>query len=735
MSLQAEAEQVELEGMPEPGVLRRVVSDDVCVVTFGRLVVYRYAVADVGMRNLAIVALTDAGRRVDEVARVFGLTATYVSMLRGRAVKEGSAGLARRRGRPAKLDARQRAQARRWAGQGRSQAWIADQFGVARSVIGRVLAEAGPVPVQPELGAEDAGAVVEDDQAPQQQAPLEETPQREQAPQGQVPVGAAAPAVGSGVGAGGSARIASGTYDCRYAGVMLAYGFLGRVGAQGIFGSLSGGPGRRYDDTAVLTATTLGFALGTGTVEGTKHLRRSDAGVAVGLSTVPELRTWRARLGALADECDPLALQRAFAAAMLAADPATSPVYYVDDHFVAYTGARPVAKGYNTRRRLAEPGRADTLVCDARGRAVLFASGEPSGLTRTMPTVLDQLRDVVGRGAQVLVGFDRGGSYPAVFTACRDAGMDWITYRRGQPAPTTGTVTQYTAVREGRTISVDLIDEVIEISGYGRARQLTLVEAGRPVLQILTSHTSADPAALVHWLRARWRIENMFKYASEHNGINALADYTMDTAPNTAKVTNPARTAARKDVAGAEARLATAERALAQMLASPATPGKKNTALPGIGDAIEAARHDLAAAKAVLGPIPAKLPANVLDPDAERARPHLNRRGLQMVLRLLAFNAEAWLADHLGAYLADPDEYRAITRNLLHQGGTVTYTPTAITITLDRPDTPRIARALALLLDELNTEPTHLPGDPRPLTYQLTAPRISTTTPSLLPEV
>ena len=39
---------------------------------------------------------------------------------------------------------------------------------------------------------------------------------------------------------------------------------------------------------------------------------------------------------------------------MLAADPATSPVYYVDDHLVAYTGARPVAKGYNTRRRLAE---------------------------------------------------------------------------------------------------------------------------------------------------------------------------------------------------------------------------------------------------------------------------------------------------------------------------------------------------------------------------------------------
>ncbi|WP_448072078.1 putative transposase [Georgenia yuyongxinii] len=277
--------------------------------------------------------------------------------------------------------------------------------------------------------------------------------------------------------------------------------------------------------------------------------------------------------------------------------------------------------------------------------------------------------------------------------------MDWITYRRGALAPATGPVEQHTASREGRQISVDLVDEEIEIVGYGPARQLTLVEADQPVLQILTSHTTADPAALVYWLRARWRIENTFKYAAQHNGINALADYTMDTMTNTAKVPNPARTAARR-VTEAEAQLVTAERALAQMLNGPGTPKEKNAALPGIHDSIDTARQDLAAAKKALAPIPAKLPANVIDPDAKRARPHLNRRGLQMVLRLLAFNAEAWLAERFNAYLADPDEYRAITRNLLHQGGSVTYAPETITITLHRPDAPRVAGALARLLGE-----------------------------------
>src|SRR5665647_1398728 len=54
--------------MPEPVVLALVVCDGRCLVSVGRSLVYRFDVDDIGMRNLAIVALTDAGRRVDEVA-------------------------------------------------------------------------------------------------------------------------------------------------------------------------------------------------------------------------------------------------------------------------------------------------------------------------------------------------------------------------------------------------------------------------------------------------------------------------------------------------------------------------------------------------------------------------------------------------------------------------------------------------------------------------------------------
>ena len=122
---------------------------------------------------------------------------------------------------------------------------------------------------------------------------------------------------------------------------------------------------------------------------------------------------------------------------------------------------------------------------------MVFASGEPSGLCTTLPGVLGQLRHAVGPDTQILVGFDRGGSFPVAFTACRQAGMGWLTYRRGRLAATDAPVRHSWCLRDGKRHTVTLIDETIDIAGYGPARQLTLIEAGAPVLQVLTSDTEA----------------------------------------------------------------------------------------------------------------------------------------------------------------------------------------------------------------------------------------------------
>ncbi len=82
----------------------------------------------------------------------------------------------------------------------------------------------------------------------------------------------------------------------------------------------------------------------------------------------------------------------------------------------------------------------------------------------------------------------------------------------------------------GRAEHVSLADEMVTINDYGPARRLTLYEHDQPVPRVLTSDLGAPAAALLAWLRCRWRIENVVKHLTAHHGI----DWLCTTAPTLA---------------------------------------------------------------------------------------------------------------------------------------------------------------------------------------------------------
>jgi transposase len=692
------------------------------------------------MRNLAVVALTQAGVAGKDVAELFGLSAVYVSRLRSRAADRGSQALLPPRGAPRKLSEARERHAVALSAAGASGAEIARRMGVSEATVSRLLARRqAPEALQGELELETgevsaSGERLEDRRLAEQTSAsaeqlvcVEPTAEEacgeageestaailaEQPPAcaGEQPAAAGRPADDGQIVRLGEVEVGS-----RYAGAMLLYPFLDRLGVEQVLGSLAAGEARRYDAQALVLSACFSFALGGLSLEQAKHLQLPDAGALVGLGAFPSLRTLRPRLAQLAEACDPLELQRSFAAAMLAADERPPELFYVDDHFVTYWGAQPLAKGYNIRRHLAEPGRDDTFVVDDRWRAVCFASGEPRGLSVTLPDVLWQLKEITGT-RPVMIGFDRGGSYPKTFQTIAQAGMEWITWRRAPLVqPTTQPRRSWVKVN-GKRRTYLLADERIELEGYehGPIRQLSAYEQDRVVFQVLSSNHTLNGASLVHRLKGRWCIENTNKYLEHHQGIHWLCTYEMDHQANAAKVPNPARKTAREQLKTAESALAEAERALGQ-----AAHANQQEDLDQLTEQVNSATTELTQARARLKTIPAKLPANQLDPNATRATPKLARRALQMVCRLLAYNAELDLARRLNTYLADPDEYRAITRNLLHLAGTMHYNRKTITVTLDQPHPPRIARALRLLIDELNTNPPRLPADRRPIIYRL----------------
>jgi hypothetical protein len=699
-----------LEGMPDPRDLRRPGTGGETVIFAGSAELFRFAADDTAMRHVAAAVLRQLKFPGKDVAAVLGLSAAYVATLHQRALREGTAALVRPAGRPRETGEAAWDRAREWRAAGVRDAEIARRLGVNQSTVLRrlgrahvqdLLPQAEPEPpAEPE--PEDAEAAVPE-------------PGSRPGPAGPVPPGPVPPA------GDGQQPAEPVTVRSRYAGAMLLHAFASRAGAGEIFRAAAG-QDAAPQDVALLAAVSACFALGAETTEQFKHLAAAEAGPLAGLSWLPGLRTLRPRLAAVADRADPLELQRMFAQAMLDADPVASGVYYVDDHFVPYTGAKPVGKGWNNKRGRAERGRADTHVTAHDGRAVCFVTGEPSGLTATLPKALAELKKTLTDGAKIMLGFDRGGAYPQVFTRCRKQDVHWVTYRRAPLAIPAMLPVIAIATIGGRQRTIAWAEQKVQLKDYGEARQLTLFEHGRVVLQILTSDLDACPADILAWLKSRWREENFLKYASVNYGIDKICDYAAAIEVNTKITANPARKTANTRVRRAENELAAAERALAALLSDPdTTAAAKNAAIPAAKRAISAARRNLREAAAARDGIPAKLPADQIDPDARTAVLRTGRRGLQMVLRLLAHNAEHWLATHLNAYLRDDDEYRAATRATIIRGlaGTITFTPAAITVTLQAPAEPRLARALALLTDEINAQPPAIPGDSRPITYRI----------------
>ena len=728
--------------MPEPKDRHALRSGGMTWLMAGPVALACWRDGDIAMRNIAAAVARQLGFPGKAVAAVLGLSENYVATLRQLALRVGAAGLVRPSGPKPKLGPADWDKARAWRAAGAAEAEIAARLGVAQSTVSRRLGSVQqrlPRDGQPQEQA--AGPAGEPERPAQHEQPVRpgepEEPGPRQEPAGREPVpaatapnvqavepalagGPAPAAAGTGLAAAGP-RITAGTVRSRYAGAMLLHAFGGQVGADAILagaaGEAGGAAGARYEDTALLSAVSCCFALGAVTIEQFKHLA---AGAAGPLAALPALRP---RLAAIADGTDPLALQSAFASAMLAADPVTSGVYYVDDRFVPCTGAKPVSKGWNNKRGRAEKGRADTHVTAHDGRAVCFVSGDPSGLTVTLPKALAELKKAAGPGARILLGFDRGGACARVFRHCRQEDVHWVTWRRAPLAVPAMLPVLAAITVSGKPGLVARAEEMTHLKDYGDTRQITLFEHGQPALQLLTSDADACPAGMLSFLKSRWREENFLKYPSENYGTGKICDYAAAIEANTKVVDNPGRRAASARVRAADKAPAAEREAHAEMLADPATRAadKNATLIPAAQKKIARAGQDVTAAKDARDAIPAKLPANVIDPSAQVAVLRAGRRGLQTVLRLLAHNAEHWLATHLNAYLRDDDEYRAITRQTIIRGlaGTISCTPRQITVELDTPAAPRVARALALLVEEINAAPPSMPGDTRPITYQL----------------
>ena len=130
---------------------------------------------------------------------------------------------------------------------------------------------------------------------------------------------------------------------------------------------------------------------------------------------MPEVKTLRRKLSQLAARKGSQALGQEIAQRRIREHGHVFGFLYVDGHVRAYHGKHTIPKAYITRARLAAPATTDYWVNDQRGDPLFVVTAEANAaLTRMLPTVLGEVRKLLGPKRRATVVFDRGGWSPGV---------------------------------------------------------------------------------------------------------------------------------------------------------------------------------------------------------------------------------------------------------------------------------------------------------------------------------
>jgi hypothetical protein len=680
------------------------------VVHVGATPIAYYAAGDVTTRRQVMVQLAEAGMIPGvHIAERFGVTPVYVSQLRGRFRTAGGGALtAQRRGPkgPMKVTPRLVARAGALRAAGDSYQTIARKLGgLSHDTVRRMLHDVAVVqPGLPTLvgevgqvpGAETAGRPRVDLPGPMaddRQVTASPLADEEALP---IPAIATTPAVTS----------------SRYAGAMLLHVALTQLRLWQVFAEKGAQVGRTTLTVAHLVGiVALGFALRLGSIERFKTAFARDFGLLLGLRVVPCVQTVRTHVKALAESVAPDAIMRALLAACIHLEPVWEGAYYVDGHFTPYAGQEPVGKGWNAKRRLAEPGHTDVHVHDATGRALFFLNRPLNdSLVKVLPAIVQEIRAVVPEDPVILL-FDRGGYSGAGFRALTEQDIGFITYLKGRKArrrfPSDRFVRRWWQLDDPAGIGkrqrhvYRLFERGTRIRGAGVVRTLVMEDADGQI-PILTNCAEMPAAKVVHLLRLRWRQENSFKYLSTHYGIEQIIQYGATTATDDRLVDNPVRVRLRKQIADLRATLVFHEADIGQAVMAGASA--KTAAPADARHATRAVEARLARLEHRLGQTPTKVPVKSLPRRPhERATLKSDRHDLVTSIKLATYNAERLLARRFFKHYQDPRDWLTIFRSLLHLPGTLSQQPDGtVCVHLRAPDQPRIGRALVEFLAEIN---------------------------------
>jgi hypothetical protein len=502
-------------------------------------------------------------------------------------------------------------------------------------------------------------------------------------------------------------------------GVLLALPCLVESGLLRLSRKLYGEIGPAFYGLRTTLLTLLFMALLR--IKRPEHLKECDPaafGRLLGLDRAPEVKTLRRRLSRLAAHHCAEQLGAELARARVNQRGHLMGFLYIDGHVRAYHGQRPIAsKAYVARRHLAMPASTDYWVNDRSGDPLFVITGEVNAaLTKALPRVLGEVRDVVGE-RRVTIVFDRGGWSPKLFGTIIKDGFDLITYRAGRCRH----INQRRFIRrradlDGHWVDYLLHDQPVRLlKGKLRLRQVTrLCDTGHQT-QVITSRWDLRDVEVAYRMFDRWRQENFFKYMREEFLLDALIDYQIEPEDPTRTIPNPERRALDKQIQAARTDLARLEREYGA--AAAANAEQRRPTMRGfkiahgkLGKQLRSARGRVAQLCAQRHRLPKRIEVHDLN---ERAVVKLatERKHLTDIIKMVAYQAESDVLALLRPHYARADqEGRTLLHELFATAGDIRVGKSELHITLAALSSPHRTYAAQALCEMLDQTATVFPG-------------------------
>jgi hypothetical protein len=476
------------------------------------------------------------------------------------------------------------------------------------------------------------------------------------------------------------------------------------------------GPAKARAARIALDAVICALCIYQKCVEGVRRLQTPSASVLLGAKRCPSASWVRTVLGGLAHTLGGALLHlwmaREYVERSRDADSAPI-VFYVDNHLRTYTGKRKLLKGWKMQDKRARPGTMDYYVHDEDGRPLLRVDTMAnSPLTDWLSPLAKILRDMVGPGPRILIGFDRGGAFPEQMARLRDDHVDFLTYERAPYRRFSASAFTESFEAHGETIGV--CDTRTNLGkGRGRVRRIALrMSDGKQINLLAVGDVTAESGYAI--ARGRWNQENGMKHGIERWGANQLDGRQFDDVDPEKVIPNPGRRRLDRAMRLATIREGRARTKLARLRRD--DPARKRWSLE-----LKEARAQQERLLAQRPHLPTHAPLEDTDLAGKLVRHRGEYKMLIDTARIACANAESELAALLGPQLRRPAEAKKVLANLLVAPGSVTVGNNTIAVRLKPAGSRSELDALGTLLGKCNAMNLTLPADSRrrPLRFSL----------------